>query len=214
MSERRYDPEGTRAAILAAARKTFVQKGVGNTSMTDIAKEAGVTKSLIHHHFGSKEELWGAVKQACFEQYFTTMLEIIRAEGEGEGPMRKAIEYTFDFHRKEPEMTRLLSWMHLDGTTGENELHDEVCREGLARIREAQREGDFRDDVDAAWIQASFLILASGWFQRKWMFDAWDLGPEDDPSDRDERFLRDMMKIFFEGVLPRERKNEGKEQQK
>lgn len=204
MTERRYDPEGTRTAILEAARAIFVERGLGLTSMTDIAKAAGVTKSLIHHHFGSKEKLWGEVKRLSFERYFGAMLDIIRKEGGARnGPLENAIRFTFQFHRDHPDMTRMMSWMHLEGELAGGPLHERLCTEGLARIRRAQEEGYLRRDVEAAWIQASFLILAGGWFQKRWEFDNWDLGEDEPEGTRDERFLRDMLKIFFDGVLPR-----------
>ncbi|MEL7372537.1 MAG: hypothetical protein AAFN74_26670, partial [Myxococcota bacterium] len=106
-------------------------------------------------------------------------------------------------HHERPEMSRLLSWMHLDGDSAENALHTQVCQEGLAKIRQAQDLGEFRGDVEAAWIQASFLILAEGYFHRRAMLERWDLGPDEPSESRAERYLQDMMKIFFEGVLPR-----------
>lgn len=203
MAARKYDPEGTRRAILAAARRTFVAKGVGETSIADIAREAGVTKSLIHHHFGSKDDLWQAVKAASFEQYFSAMLEIIRSEGEGDEPLRRAMAFTFRFHQEHRDMGRMLSWMHLDGDPAKHPLHEQVAREGLERIRRAQREGVFRDDVDAVSVQAGFLVLASAYFQQKAMFETWQLGAGDPGGDLDARYLRDMLKIFFEGLLAR-----------
>ncbi len=66
---RRRDPEATRLAILDAAEAIFVEKGFAAASMSDIAARAVVTKSLIHHHFGSKEELWVEVKRRSVEEY-------------------------------------------------------------------------------------------------------------------------------------------------
>lgn len=203
MAERKYDPEGTRRAILEAAQRIFVDKGVGSTSMTDIAKAANVTKSLIHHHFGSKDELWRAVKQASFERYFTQMLEIIRSDKPDVNPLAAAMEFTFGFHQKAPEMSRMLSWMHLDRDPLRHPLHDQVCREGLSRIKTAQDNGEFRQDVEAAWIQAGFLLLTTAYFQQETMFAEWDLGSEEPDGERAERYLRDVLKIFFEGVRPR-----------
>ena len=54
VNARRYDPEGTRAAILEAARRIFVERGPAAVALSEIAEASGVTKSLIHHHFGSK----------------------------------------------------------------------------------------------------------------------------------------------------------------
>ncbi|KJF65275.1 MULTISPECIES: TetR/AcrR family transcriptional regulator [Rhizobium/Agrobacterium group] len=52
--------ERTRAAILAAAIELFGEKGYRATSVSDIAKRAGVVQSALHHHFGAKEQLLDA----------------------------------------------------------------------------------------------------------------------------------------------------------
>lgn len=48
---------GTRAAIVAAARRQFAKSGYDGTSLRSIAAEAGVTSPLIVHFFGSKANL-------------------------------------------------------------------------------------------------------------------------------------------------------------
>ncbi|MDQ1404041.1 MAG: hypothetical protein QOG03_2357 [Actinomycetota bacterium] len=50
-----------RAAILGAAATAFVGGGFSETSMDDVAAEAGVTRLIIYRHFASKEELYSAV---------------------------------------------------------------------------------------------------------------------------------------------------------
>lgn len=57
-SRRRRDPEGHRAAILAAARVAFAERGYARTTVRDIARRAGVTHGLITRQFGSKERLF------------------------------------------------------------------------------------------------------------------------------------------------------------
>jgi TetR/AcrR family transcriptional regulator len=60
-------PEGDgRHRILHVARQRFAEAGYGATSTTEIAKLAGVTHPLVHHHFGSKEGLWRAVVDELF----------------------------------------------------------------------------------------------------------------------------------------------------
>jgi TetR/AcrR family transcriptional repressor of mexJK operon len=48
-------------SILAGAKRTFLAHGFGAVSMDTIAREAGVSKATVYAHFGSKEELFGAV---------------------------------------------------------------------------------------------------------------------------------------------------------
>ena len=57
-SGRRSGKPDTRAEILAAARTLFAAEGYEPVSMRRIAAEAGVDPSLIHHYFGSKDDLF------------------------------------------------------------------------------------------------------------------------------------------------------------
>lgn len=51
----------TRAALLAAARRLFGERGFSDTSLDDVVAEADVTKGALYHHFRGKEDLFGAV---------------------------------------------------------------------------------------------------------------------------------------------------------
>lgn len=44
--------------ILGAAHEEFAGKGFGGASIERIAREAGVTKQLVYHYFGSKDQLY------------------------------------------------------------------------------------------------------------------------------------------------------------
>lgn len=45
-------------AILDAARRLFVARGFNDTSIDEIAEQAGVAKGAVYHHFASKEEIF------------------------------------------------------------------------------------------------------------------------------------------------------------
>ncbi|MDP1857750.1 MAG: TetR/AcrR family transcriptional regulator [Gemmatimonadaceae bacterium] len=53
--------EGSRTAILAAARQQFGERGYARTSLVDVSRAAHVTKGAVYHHFGSKEGLFRCV---------------------------------------------------------------------------------------------------------------------------------------------------------
>ncbi len=61
---------GKAESILAAAKRAFLAAGFGAVSMDTIAREAAVSKATVYAHFGSKEELFGAVIERECEQYF------------------------------------------------------------------------------------------------------------------------------------------------
>jgi len=64
-SERR---QATIAAILAAARRRFAQKGFAETTIDDIAEAGGVAKGAVYHHFSSKEEILERVMDQLTEE--------------------------------------------------------------------------------------------------------------------------------------------------
>jgi AcrR family transcriptional regulator len=55
---RRPGNQDTREAILVAARQAFAERGFDNTSVRQIAGTAGVDPALVHHYFGSKDQLF------------------------------------------------------------------------------------------------------------------------------------------------------------
>lgn len=57
---RRKGSPDTRAAILDAARSLFSANGFSSTSVRAIAASAGVDPALVHHYFGSKDDLFVA----------------------------------------------------------------------------------------------------------------------------------------------------------
>jgi AcrR family transcriptional regulator len=60
-SGRRPGNQDTKGAILAAARAAFAERGYAATSIRRVAAAAGVDPALVHHYFGSKEDLFTAV---------------------------------------------------------------------------------------------------------------------------------------------------------
>ena len=61
---RRPGSPDTRAGILAEARALFSAQGYAGTSVRAIAAAAGVDAALVHHYFGTKEDLFLAALQA------------------------------------------------------------------------------------------------------------------------------------------------------
>jgi AcrR family transcriptional regulator len=57
---RRPGAPDTRAAILEAARTSFAGKGYAGTTIRGVAGAAGVDAALVHHYFGTKDDLFVA----------------------------------------------------------------------------------------------------------------------------------------------------------
>ena len=61
---RRPGNQDTREAILAAAREAFADRGFDAASIRSIAAAAGVDPALVHHYFGTKDQLFLDAMQA------------------------------------------------------------------------------------------------------------------------------------------------------
>ncbi|MFE9360818.1 TetR/AcrR family transcriptional regulator [Streptomyces olivaceoviridis] len=75
----RTESAGTRDRILTAAREEFSARGYEKTSVRGIAKAAGVDSALVHHYFGTKEQIF----EAAVEVAFAPALDAPEAVAEG-----------------------------------------------------------------------------------------------------------------------------------
>ncbi len=58
----------TKENIVKTALELFLQNGYEKTSMNDIAREVGISKPAIYHHFKNKDELFHEVLSLFFEE--------------------------------------------------------------------------------------------------------------------------------------------------
>lgn len=75
--------EQTSIRLLEGALKVFAKHGYHASSMSEIAKEAGVSKGLAYHYFSSKEDLLVSIAEQRLQQYlplFKGLNEIVDAE--------------------------------------------------------------------------------------------------------------------------------------
>lgn len=192
------DPEQTRARILKAAEELFVEHGFSGVAMSQLARAAGVTKSLIHHHFGSKERLWEEVKERFFERYFSDQMAMLEAAGEADLLLlRRSVVTYFRFLQENPAAVRLFAWAHLEGDASCSEMDAALVEAGAEWIRQAQRRGLLRDDLNPTHVIAVFVMTCTQWFEAKSHHRHWPGMGED------EAFLQDFLTIFTEGVAPR-----------
>ena len=62
----RTESADTRDRILTAAREEFSERGYEKASVRGIAKAAGVDSALVHHYFGTKEQVFEAAVAVAF----------------------------------------------------------------------------------------------------------------------------------------------------
>lgn len=69
--------------LLDAAGKCFARRGFAQTSIKDIAKKVGVTKSMVHYYFTSKDHLLHEVLSYTYQRHLERVIGQLHFEGEG-----------------------------------------------------------------------------------------------------------------------------------
>ena len=194
------DPDATRTAILDAAERVFLSHGFSAASLSDVAGAASVTKSLIHHHFGSKKGLWEAVKERRFIPYAEQQLEMMRGAPASADLVRTSFEAFFQYLQDNPELVRILAWIFLEGEAEEAcaPLDKRLMTEAAAKFREGQEAGILRKELDPRFILFVFVGLVQHWFQDQGHFRrSFDI-PEG--TDLSAAYRQAALDIFLRGV--------------
>ena len=193
------DPAATRASILDAAERLFCRSGFAGTSLRDIAVEAGVHQSLIHHHFGSKQQLWRKTALRYSERLLERQAPVLGAGRLDEKTLPNALQLDFRFWQAHPDLMRLEMWAALEGNNPFDEAHDTLYRPFVQLVSTLQEGGLVRRDIHPLHLVTLAAGAVSFWFQnRTELCKALGYQDPNDPS-VDERYLSDVLKILFEG---------------
>jgi AcrR family transcriptional regulator len=106
----RHQAGSGRAEILAAATREFADRGYSGATTAGIARLAGVTQPLVHHHFGSKQGLWSAVLEELFQELRVVTEQSMREVEGADRVTRLAhqLRAFVIFSGRRPELARLV----------------------------------------------------------------------------------------------------------
>ncbi len=194
--------EATRRAILRAAEALFVEHGFAATSTATIAKLAGVTKSLIHHHFGSKRELWDAVKTVVMEEYGIKQQRLLEERPPGLALIEESLRAYFQHLQQHPNVVRFWNWMTIEGDHEAPVFSQWLMQQGVDVLRKAQRAGEVRSDVDAAFVLTQVCVLMRGWFTERPVLMRNVLNATDE-SACDQGYLEATLRVLLDGLRVR-----------
>jgi AcrR family transcriptional regulator len=95
----RMSPDDRRAAIVAATRAVMGSRGIGGTTVRDVAAELGASSGLIHHYYASMDDLLAET----FEEVATEDLEEMRAAlAAAEGAVDQLVVF-FDVYARDDD---------------------------------------------------------------------------------------------------------------
>lgn len=138
----------SKARILKAASKTFVEKGFAGTSLADIAKKLGINQSLIYHYFENKSALWESVKSEKLKDYHEKHYIFLEP---GQGLLfflKYYLSSGYKYFRYNPDTVRILSWESLEKREGASSVPLPEQSHLITTIKELQTKGEIRRTLD------------------------------------------------------------------
>lgn len=158
----RLSPADRRALLEDAARACMARGGIREFTVDRIVAEAGVSRGLITHHFGSMDGLLVAVYARMYREW----IEVIEAPRPGLSRLEAIIEALVS-----PELFSrdvLNVWLTLWGEIANNpvlrEAHRSLYSDYRATIELALTEAAARHgrSIDAPRVAAAFICLIDG----------------------------------------------------
>jgi TetR/AcrR family transcriptional regulator, cholesterol catabolism regulator len=158
LSERngRRAPEITTARrqnLVEGAARVFATKGVGNTTMRDIADETGILAGSLYHHFQSKDALLEEVLRSVLDDLTVAYEAVKNKDLDPVAAVEELILTGLRFVTEQPDVTSIVqndyTYLHdnaafafVDATSNQ---HRKSWRKVLER---GVAEGVFRPDLD------------------------------------------------------------------
>jgi AcrR family transcriptional regulator len=136
--------------LLEVVAREFLRRGYDATSMEDLARATGRTKSSIYHHVSGKEELLRLAVARAVDALFA----VLEQAGSREGPAVERLERVVRGSARvlSAELPYVTLLLRVRGNTDAErwalERRRELDRRISELVREAIDEGDVRADLD------------------------------------------------------------------
>lgn len=138
--------------ILKAAERVFARKGFQEATVSDVAKEAGLSEATIYEYFSSKEELLFSIPGETAKRGKETLefhLQYVRGAG---NKLRSIIYHYLSFYQNNPDYASIaMLILKQNRKFIETEAYQTV-REGsrviLRVVEEGIQSGEFSSDIN------------------------------------------------------------------
>ncbi|MGO8716745.1 MAG: TetR family transcriptional regulator [Smithella sp.] len=188
-----YLSSGKRDAILSASISLFLEKGYAETSTSDIAHHAKISKGTIYQNFSNKEEIFMACADRIFHDMYNDVWNEIKEEKKMALRLAKRGKAFFSSYPQWISMMNLVKSL----SVGDNplfrakfhQLIQQMVNPMIREIEHLQREGRIRKDIDSAL--AGYILMGMA------EYGAWLVRHE---NYSEETIMQSFMTIFSKGI--------------
>jgi AcrR family transcriptional regulator len=189
----------TRRAIVAAARERFTTHGYAESTLADVARDAGVSSPTVAFHFGSKTGLLAAVIADYYDGLLAQIDEVIDAPSSPADRLTAFAHFWIGAHEDSFPLFGVFAahggWRAADSEIGRTlaENNRRVTRVLERLIDDLKADGTLRDDVGTRLLRDAFFGTCEHlWRGRLVSSRPWN----------PDRAADELLDLLFHGAVP------------
>lgn len=193
---RTFTERARRAQIAQCAAQAIAELGYADASMAEIARRAGVAKSVVSYHFSDKEGLMREVLSTALGTYATFMAPRMAGVAGAAGKLRAYLTGTAEYvteHRSLHVATVeiALNAIAADGRPLVATMSLQAPEPSVEDIlRQGQRDGELRE----------FDVAVVAWVIRSAITHALSLREREDPGADPAAYAEELVRLFDLGI--------------
>jgi TetR/AcrR family transcriptional repressor of bet genes len=121
-------PEERREQLIAATIRCVANRGLADTTIATVAREAGLSQGIINLHFQTKERLLTETLRYLADEYRNAVRQAVASNGSSPEAGLKAL-VDLDFHRNICERAKLAVWFAFWGERRFRPTYRRICAE-------------------------------------------------------------------------------------
>jgi len=169
------DPTSTKALLLDAATKVFLDHGFTAASMDLVRQQAGVSNGSLYHHYPTKAALADALYAYTLRDFHATLLIPLKAGATAESAVKGLIRAYVQWVVKHPERARLLHELRrtgdmTDAASERNAANAEAFGALAEWVQQKVEAGEMREMPFPVWMALVFspaMSLTQQWVKQE-----------------------------------------------
>ena len=127
-SNRTASKEARRQQLIEATIKCISKRGIGSTTLGDVAKEAGLSQGIVNLHFKSKDNLFNETLRYLAEEYKSLFEKTLEKSGPGAADKLLAL-MELDLKPSVCDQKKIAVWFGFWGEVKAMPVYRKMCNE-------------------------------------------------------------------------------------